>query len=318
MNRTTTLDENEASRGSAKMGKPAKRRRFRLTSDEKWGFAFVTPQVIGLLVFTIFPVFFSLYLTFSTWNFRRPPEWIGLDNFERVFADPDFWHALGNTAIIVFGIVPLTVAISLGLALLTRRDFPGLSIFKTGFFLPLITTSAAIATVWYWLFAPDFGLINAFLSLFGITGPAWLADPAWAKVAIVIMVSWQSMGYYYLLFLAGLKQIPSDYYEAAAIDGAGSLAQFRYITLPMISPTMFFVITTLIIGAMSTFDVAYILTRGGPVKSTTTIVMYIYQEAFQYFRMGPAAVASWVLFLVLFVVTFFQFRLSKRWVHYDN
>jgi multiple sugar transport system permease protein len=134
----------------------------------------------------------------------------------------------------------------------------------------------------------------------------------------VIMIAWQGMGYYYLLFLAGLKQIPPEYYEAAAIDGADSWSQFTAITLPLLSPTTFFVITTLIIGAVSTFDVAYVLTRGGPVKSTFTIVMYIYQEAFQFFRMGQAAVASWVLFVILFIITFLQFRLSKQWVHYDQ
>jgi multiple sugar transport system permease protein len=295
-----------------------RKRWWRLTSDERWGLAFITPQVIGLLAFTIFPVLFSLYLCFSEWNFRRPPVLVGTANIEAIFDDPDFFRALSNTAVIVMGIVPLTVCISLGLALLTRRDFPGLGLFKTGFFLPLITTSVAIATVWYWLFAPNFGLINAFLGLFGIAGPPWLEDPAWAKVAIVIMIAWQGMGYYYLLFLAGLKQIPPEYYEAAAIDGADSWSQFTAITLPLLSPTTFFVITTLIIGAVSTFDVAYVLTRGGPVKSTFTIVMYIYQEAFQFFRMGQAAVASWVLFVILFIITFLQFRLSKQWVHYDQ
>lgn len=292
--------------------------RFRTSSEDLWGYAFITPQVIGLVVFTIFPVLFSLYLVFANWNFRNPPQFTGLENLTTVFSDPDFFIALQNTAVIVVGIVPLTICISLGLALLTRRDFPGLGIFKTGFFLPLITTSVAIAIVWYWLFAPDFGLINAFLALFGISGPPWLADPAWAKVAIIIMISWQAMGYYYLLFLAGLKQIPADYYEAAAIDGAGSWAQFLNITLPMISPTMFFVITTMIIGAVSTFDIAFVLTRGGPVKSTFTIVMYIYQQGFQFFRMGEAAVASWILFVILFIATFIQFKLSNRWVHYDN
>jgi multiple sugar transport system permease protein len=292
--------------------------RLRPTGEELWGYAFIAPQVVGLLAFTIFPVLFSLYLCFANWNFRNPPQFTGLQNLTTVFSDPDFFLALKNTAVIVAGIVPLTICISLGLALLTRRDFPGLALFKTGFFLPLITTSVAIATVWYWLFAPDFGLINAFLSLFGIAGPPWLVDPAWAKVAIIIMISWQAMGYYYLLFLAGLKQIPSDYYEAAAIDGAGGFAQFRFITLPMISPTMFFVVTTMIIGAVSTFDIAFVLTRGGPVKSTFTIVMYIYQQGFEFFRMGEAAVASWVLFLILFIATFLQFRLSNRWVHYDN
>lgn len=289
----------------------------RLTNDELWGYLFVTPQLIGLVAFVIFPIGFSLYLCFAKWNFIDSPAWVGLANFRAVFEDDDFFLALENTFLIVAGIVPATVIVSLGLALLTNRDLLGLAIFKTGFFLPLITTSVAIAVVWYWLFAPNFGLINALLSVVDIEGPAWLIDPQWAKWAIIIMITWQGMGYYYLIFLAGLKQIPVEYYEAASIDGAGRIAQFRHITLPLLSPTMFFVIITLVISAVTVFDVAYVLTRGGPVKSTFTIVMYIYQRAFQYFRMGEAAVASWVLFLALFFVTFLQFRFSKRWVHYE-
>lgn len=288
----------------------------KLTNDELWGYLFITPQLIGLLAFVIFPIGFSLYLCFAEWNFLDLPKMVGLNNFRAVFEDDDFFLAVENTFLIVVGIVPMTVIVSLSLALLTNRDLLGLAIFKAGFFLPLITTSVAIAVVWYWLFAPNFGLINAMLSVVGIEGPAWLIDPKWAKWAIIIMITWQGMGYYYLIFLAGLKQIPVDYYEAASIDGAGRLAQFRHITLPLLSPTMFFVIITLVIASVTVFDVAYVLTRGGPVKSTFTIVMYIYQHAFQYFRMGEAAVASWVLFLMLFLVTFLQFRLSKRWVHY--
>lgn len=288
------------------------------TQEHLWGYLFIIPQVIGLLAFVLVPVGFSLYLCFAKWDFFKPPEWVGFRNFERVLADPYFHQAVSNTLIIVFLYVPITVLISLGLALLTNRQIPGLNLFKAGFFLPMITTSVAIAIVWYWLFAPDFGLINAFLSIFGIQGPGWLADPKWAKQAVIIMMSWQAMGYFYLLFLAGLKQIPAEYYEAAAIDGANRWQVLFKITLPLLSPTTFFVITTMLIGAFTTFDLAYILTRGGPVRSTYTIVMYIYDEAFRNFRMGAAAVGSWVLFLALFIITAIQFRLSNRWVHYDD
>jgi multiple sugar transport system permease protein len=293
------------------------RRRF-FGREDAWGYLFILPQVIGLVAFVIIPVAFSLYLCFANWDFVKPPELVGTANIETVLSDPDFHTAVRNTFLIVLTIVPLTVVISLGLALLTNRKLAGLALFKAGFFLPMVTTSVAIAAVWYWLFAPDFGLINAFLSVLGIQGPGWLADPAWAKVAIVIMISWQSMGYYYILFLAGLKHIPQEYYDAAAIDGADRFAMFRYVTLPMISPTLFFVITTLLIGAFTTFDVAYVLTRGGPVNSTYTIVMYVYDLAFRYFRMGSAAVASWVLFIILFIITLVQFQVSKLWVNYDQ
>ncbi len=294
------------------------RKRRGLTSEDAWGFFFILPQVIGLVVFVIVPVVFSLYLCFANWDFVKPPEVVGLSNIQSVLADEDFYTAIRNTFVIVLTIVPLTVIISLGLALLTNRNIRGLALFKAGFFLPMVTTSVAIAAVWYWLFAPDFGLINAFLSMFGIQGPGWLADPAWAKAAIVIMISWQSMGYFYILFLAGLKHIPQEYYDAASIDGAERISLFRYVTLPMLSPTLFFVLTTMLIGSFTTFDVAYVLTRGGPVNSTYTIVMYIYDLAFRYFKMGSAAVASWVLFIILFVITLVQFQFSKLWVNYDQ
>jgi multiple sugar transport system permease protein len=301
-----------------RVSKRRQRLRGTFAAEELWGYLFILPQTVGLLLFVIFPVVASLLLCFANWNFVKAPKFTGLDNFKDVLTDPYFHTALGNTFAIVLMLVPLTVTISLGLALLTNRKLLGLSIFKAGFFLPMITTAVAIAMVWYWLFAPDFGLINAFLGVFGIRGPGWLTDPKWAKPAVVTMLVWQAMGYYYLLFLAGLKQIPVEYYEAAAIDGAGRWQQFRSITLPLLSPTTFFIVTTMFIGAFTTFDVAYVLTRGGPVYSTYTLVMYIYEQAFSAFEMGNAAVASWVLFVILFIVTFVQFRLSKRWVHYDQ
>lgn len=291
----------------------------RLTQRESfWGYLFVAPQILGLLSFVLFPVGFSLYLCFARWDFMSAPEFVGLENFRAVFSDELFGISLRNTFAMVLGIVPLTMLISLGLALLTNRPLRGLGFYKAAFFLPMVTASVAIALVWYWLYAPDFGLINSGLSVFGIPGPGWLTDQTWAKPAIILMVAWQGMGYFYLLFLAGLKNVPRDYYEAAAIDGANRLQQFRHITLPLLSPTTFFILTTMLIGAFGIFNEVYIMTRGGPAYATNTIVMYVYNLAFSFFRMGEAAVASWVLFLILLIITLIQLKLSQRWVHYGE
>lgn len=284
--------------------------------DAFWGYLFIAPQVVGLLAFVLFPVGYSLYLCFATWDFIATPRWVGLANFRAVFADDLFWTSTRNTFSLVLGIVPLTMGCALALALLTNRPLRGLGFYKAAFFLPMVTASVAIAMVWYWLYAPDFGLINTVLSYLGITGPGWLADPAWAKPAIIIMVTWQGVGYFYLLFLAGLKNVPREFYEAAAIDGANRFHQFRYITLPLLSPTTFFILTTMLISTFGLFNEVYILTRGGPVYATYTMVMYIYNQAFQFFEMGEAAVASWVLFIILLIVTSIQLRFAKRWVHY--
>lgn len=288
----------------------------RQPGDRFWGYLFLTPQVLGLVGFTLFPIGFSLYLCFAEWNFVDAPRWVGLANVRAVLGDELFYTSLANTGVLVAGIVPLTMAGALLLALLTNRAIGGLGLYRTAFFLPMVTSAVAVAMVWYWLFAPYFGLINTVIEPLGIPGPGWLADPRWAKPAVTIMISWQSVGYYYLIFLAGLKSIPTEYYEASALDGASRFQQFRQITLPLLSPTTFFVLTTLIIAASNVFSEVYVLTRGGPVYATHTIVMDIWSLAFEYFRMGEAAVVSWVLFGILFVVTFAQFRVAKRWVHH--
>lgn len=286
--------------------------------DNLWGHLFISPQLVGLLVFTLFPVLMSLYLCFMSWNFIDAPSFVGLANFKAVFGNELFYTSLFNTLVLVAGIVPLTTIASLLLALMTLRLTRGLSFYKATFFLPLVTPTVAVAMVWYWLYAPDFGLVNAALGLIGISGPAWLSDPAWSKPAVIIMIAWQSMGWYYILFLAGLNSIPKEYYEAAAIDGANPVQQFFGITLPLLSPTTFFVLITMLVGAFNIFNEVFIMTRGGPLDSTHTIVMEIYNLAFQYFRMGEAAVVSWVLFVILFLLTLLQFRLAKRWVHYGS
>jgi len=293
-------------------------RRWRLTRDDFWGYLFILPQLVGLLAFIVYPAGFSLYLCFSEWDFMSAPQFIGLQNIQEVFSDDLFLRSLGNTFYLVAGIVPLTMAVSLLLALLTNRPLFGLGAYKAALFLPMITASIAVIVVWYWLYAPDFGLINIALEYLGIQGPGWLSSKAWAKPAITLMITWQRMGYFYLLFLAGLKSIPREYYEAAGIDGATRLQQFRHITLPLLSPTTFFILTTMLIGTFSIFSEPFFLARGGPAYATYTIVLYIYNLAFSFFKLGEAAVASWALFALLFAITYAQLRLSKRWVHYGD
>ncbi len=291
-------------------------RRFSNQAKENlWGYLFITPQLVGLLVFTISPVLFSLYLCFAQWDFVKAPIFVGLTNFGEVFSDNLFWTALSNTVVLVIGIVPLTLACSLGLALLTNRKIKGLYFYKAAFFLPLITSSVATVTVWFWLYAPDFGIINNFLAVFGLEGPGWLIDPFWAKIAITIMVAWQSLGWFYLIFLAGLKNIPMDYYEVADLDGASPIQKFFGITLPLLSPTTFFIVTTMLISVFNIFNEAFILTRGGPEYGSYTLVYHIYNKAFRDFHIGEASVVSWVLFMILFAITFIQFKLGRKWVH---
>lgn len=301
---------------TAGFGRKSRYRRKEITT----AYLFIAPQIIGLIIFVLIPLLFAVALCFCSWDFMNVPEFVGGRNFWNVFVfDGDvFYKTLLNTAIFILGIVPLTMALSLGLALLANQKLRGLAFYKSAFFMPMVTSTVAIAMVWYWLYAPDMGLINYLLGLIGITGPGWLADPVWARVAVIIMSAWSKMGYYFLLFLAGLKGISSTYYEAADMDGASFWQKFKNITIPMLSPVTFFIFVMLMIDAFNMFDLAYIMTRGGPMFSTYSLVMYIYNQAFQYFDLGSASVASIVLVLFAGSVSAVQFLVSKRWVNYDN
>ena len=283
-------------------------------------YLFIAPQIIGLIIFVLVPLLFAVALCFCSWDFMSVPKFVGGRNFWNVFVfDGDvFYKTLLNTSIFILGIVPLTMVLSLGLALLANQKLRGLAFYKSAFFMPMVTSTVAIAMVWYWLYAPDMGLINYLLGLIGVVGPGWLADPVWARVAVIIMSAWSKMGYYFLLFLAGLKGISSTYYEAADMDGASFWQKFKNITIPMLSPVTFFIFVMLMIDAFNMFDLAYIMTRGGPMFSTYSLVMYIYNQAFQYFDLGSASVASIVLVLFAGSVSAVQFLVSKRWVNYDN
>lgn len=289
-------------------------------SENRCGFIFVLPQMVGLILFVLVPLIIAVYLSFCDWNFIGTPTWVGLKNFYAVFDfDGDvFFKTLENTAIFLIGIIPLTIIVALGLALLANQHLPMLSFYKSALFMPMVTSSVAVAMVWYWLFAPDMGLINFVIEQFGIDGPGWLSDPGWSRVAIIIMSAWLKTGYYFIVFLAGLKAIPQSYYEAAEIDGASGWQKFLNITLPQLSPVTFFVLVMLVIDVFNMFSEAYVLTRGGPMYSTYTLIMYIYTQAMSYFNLGKASVASLVLIFFAGSISAVQFCLSKKWVHYGE
>lgn len=278
---------------------------------------FISPWVLGFLFFLALPIGLSIYYSFTSYNVFQPPRWIGLANFRALSTDPLFWKALYNTAYYTFMSVPLMMIISLGVALLLNSKLRGMRIFRTIFFLPSVLSGVGVALLWLWIFNPDYGLINLLLGYVGIEGPLWLYTPEWAKPAMVIMSLW-GLGGVMVINLAGLQSVPEQLYEAARIDGAGNWAQFRYVTLPMLSPTLFFNFITLTIGSFQVFTQAYIMTGGGPVHSTLFYVLYLFQTAFESLRMGYASAMAWILFFVIVGVSLVQLVVSRRLVYYEE
>ncbi len=280
-------------------------------------YLFVAPQILGFILFMVIPIVYLLYLCFNDWNFTSAPKYTGLDNFKFVLSDPIFIKSIANTFVLSVSVVPLTLIISLCLALLCNKRMAGLGFYKSAFFLPMVTSTVSIAMVFYWIYAPDVGLMHFLLSFFKIQNPNWFTETFWARMAVTIMVSWLQTGYYFVIFVSGLKAISSSYYEAAEIDGANSFQKFRKITWPMLSPVTFFATVTLLIYSINVFNEPFILTGGGPDFMTYTLSMYVYHYAFQSFKYGPAAVASTVLFIILAAVTLIQFGLQRKLVNYD-
>lgn len=292
------------------------------------GWLFALPWVLGFLLFTAGPMIFSLYASFTRYNMIAAPRWIGTRNYEAIFNDDRFYIALQNTFWLVAVKVPLVVVVSIAIALLLNMDLPGAKTFRTIFYLPSILAGAAAIFLWRWILAPD-GLLNRGLEAIGISGPAWFFDPAWTKPGLVVMGMWW-IGANILIYLASLKGIPQSLYEAAAIDGANSWKKLWYITLPMLSPTIFFQIVTGIIGTFQIFTSAYIIAsadpsnnREGPGQSLLFYVLYIYNRAFGRtgqggFQMGYASALAWILLVIILAVTLFQLWLSRRWVYYET
>jgi len=288
-----------------------------VNSDAVAGYVLLLPTIAGLLLFSLGPVVASALLSFTRWDGLSAPVWTGTENYQLLLSDPVFWTALRNTALYTVGSVVPSIALALLLAIAVNQKIRGVVFFRTLFFLPVVSPPVAIAILWGWLYNPQYGLINAVLDRLGLPLGQWLADPSTALPSIMILSIWNSLGYNMVLFLAGLQGIPQEMYEAATIDGAGAWARFRHVTLPLLSPTTFFVLVLAMIGAFQLFDYVFIMTQGGPMYSTLSIVLYIYQMAFQNFKLGYASSLAYVLFVIIALVTFVQFRLQRRWVHYE-
>ncbi len=279
------------------------------------GWLFISPWIAGFLIFAAGPIIASLALSFSYWDAITPPQFAGLANYRRLFTDPLLRKSLFNTVYYAVFAVPLGMCTALGLALLLNQKLRGMGIFRTLFYLPAVTSGVATYLLWMWLFNPQLGLINRFLRHFTSNPPLWLSSPDWAMPALIIMSLWGAGGAM-LIFLAGLQNIPEQLYEAATIDGASNWKQFVHVTLPMLSPTIFFNLVMAVIGSFQVFSAAFVMTNGGPSNATLLYVLYLFQNAFMYFRLGYASAMAWLLLVIVLILTLIQFRTSKRWVHY--
>lgn len=280
--------------------------------EELSGFLFISPWLIGLFLFTLGPMIAALFLGFTRYDMARPPKLVGLYNYSRALRDEDFRIALYNTLRYILMSIPASLTLSLLVALAMNQALRGITFFRTAFFLPVVTSGVATVLLWSYMFN-QYGVLNYLLGLVGLRPVRWLGV-TWALRSIVIMGLWGGLGYTMMYWLAGLQGIPQELYEAAEIDGGGRLARFRHVTLPMLSPMIFFLVIVSIIGSFQVFVSTYIMTGGGPGKATLTVALMIFQKAFQSWLMGYACALAYLLFLIVFVLTMIQWRVRKLWV----
>lgn len=281
------------------------------------GVSFVSPWILGFLIFTLGPMVASFYFSFTDYQVLSPPSWIGWENYRiLVKDDPLFWKSLYNTAYYVFFRVPTGIILSLIIAVLLNQKFKGTTLFRALFYFPSLISGVVLSVIWLWILSPEFGLLNLILDKLGIQGPLWLTDPAWTKLAFVIMSCW-GIGPTMIIFLAGLQDIPDQLYEAAHIDGSNWWQDLWCITIPLLTPSLFYNIIVLIIGAFQVFTQAFVMTSGGPLDSTLFYVLYLYNNGFRYFKMGYASAMAWILFVIIFTLTLIQVKYSS-WVHYER
>ncbi len=274
---------------------------------------FLAPSLIVFAVFVFYPIGFSLWASFTDWSLiNQSPSFLKGANYARLLSDTRFWNAVSNTIIYTLGVVPLGTVISLCVAMAVNQKVRGVTIFRTIFFLPVITSTAIIAIVWAFLFDPDIGLLAYYLRFIGFTTQGWLRDPNYAMPAVILVSIWKNMGFNMVIFLAGLQGIPATLYEAASIDGANSWRSFWHITLPQLRPTMTFVIVMSLISSFQVFDQVYVMTRGGPLFRTETVVQYIYHHGFETFQMSYASTVAISLLLIVLVLTVLQLRILDR------
>jgi len=284
------------------------------------GLLFISPWLIGFLILTLYPIAASAYYSLTRYDVISSPEFVGLGNYVDLFTkNPLFWQAVGNTLYYAVIAIPLNICIAIGVALLLNLEVRGRSVYRTIFFLPSIVPDIAAAMLWAWILNPQFGLANATLKALGLPTIGWLTDPNWSKPSLILINAW-AFGGSVVIFLAALQDIPRQLYEAADLDGANAWVRTRYITLPMLTPVIFFNLINGIIGAFQYFTNAYVITggSGGPAGSTTFYSLLLYRNAFSYFKMGYASAMAWILFAAVFVMTLLLFKSSGRWVYYEG
>ena len=304
--------------GATPTGQIRQKRQPKSMSNTMAAFFFLMPNLIGFLAFTAIPVAMSLVMSFFDWPIVGEKTFVGLGNYVQLFTtDPLFKKIMGNTFFYVVLYVVCNMLIALLLAVWLTSKIKQVYFFRSVFFMPQVIPLVATTMLWKWLFLPDYGLVNSALSLFGISDINWLGDPSTAMIAIVIMSVWQGFGYNMIIFVAGLLCVPSSLKEAAKIDGYGAVKAFFKITLPMMSPSLFFAMVMTMISSFQVFDQTFIATNGGPAYSTTTAVMYIYQNAFMFQKMGYASAIAWILFAIVFVFTIIQMKMQNKWVVYE-
>jgi multiple sugar transport system permease protein len=286
----------------------------------KWAviMLFLLPSLIGLLMFNLLPILSSAYISFTDWDLLTDAKWVGLQNYKDVFTEEKSLNAIGNTFKFIAGYLPLILILGVLLAVLLNRKIKGLKFYRAAVFVPVITSWVAVSIIWRWLLNGQSGLFNYLLSLVHIQGPVWLQDFFWAMPSIIVVSVWKDLGYVTIILLAGLQEVPEEYYEAAEIDGATPLQQLLHISIPMLTPALFFVVIISMINAFQLFDQVMVMTGGGPAGSTSTMVEQIFKNAFKSNRMGFASAQSWVLFALIFVVTLVQNQWQKRWVTYER
>lgn len=291
-------------------------RRSRKARTTATAYLFLAPSAIPLVYFVIVPMVRAAWTSLHEWNLLTPMRWVGLGNYAELLSDPETLGVFGHTLYYVAGVIPLTLVVGLGLALALNRSLAGRGLLRGVYFLPVVTSWIAVAIVWRWLLNPSVGIVNAVLEKFGIDGPGWWADPAWSMPSIILASAWKDLGFVMVLLLAGLQTIPTDVKEAATLDGAGSWRRLWSVTLPLLSPQLFFVVIICLINGFQVFDQVFAMTGGGPAGSSEVVVQRIYDMTFRYGQAGMASALSMLLFAVILVITLIQIRGERKWVNY--
>ena len=288
--------------------------------EARWGLMFITPWILGFLIFQFGPMLASIYFSFTDYSILKSARWLGLENYQYMFStDPRFWQAVKVTVYYVLLRVPPTVVGALCCAIILNQSIRGRVFYRTLFFIPSITPGVAAILVWIWVLNPHFGLLNYLLDKIGIQGPSWLGDPNWAVPSLVLLGIWGSIGgTSAVIFLSAIQDIPATYYDAARVDGATWLREQWHITVPLLTPAIFFILVLTIIGTFQAFTAAFVSTKGGPAYATYFLVLHLYERAFQSFQMGYASALAWILVAILLVFTYIQIRGADRWVHYGG